>query len=184
MNLLRKVAPDQRHPVASPVISSLKSLWRDSWGPRLEYILHNAILALLDYDQATQLGVGCGPLIGSVSFEPVERALRFRNCGSPFSKPLGLTPDPILGPRLSAYRGCRSTTASASSSCGACAIRSCASSGARSMRSTRRAFDKKRSRGSRTRYFAGHVVQRGRPCGAYQDKQQPARTTTKVEAVT
>ena len=106
MKLLRKVAPDQRHPVATPVISSLKSLWRDSWGPRLEYILHNAILALLDYDQATQLGVGCGPLIGSVSFEPVERPLRFRNCGSPFSKPPGLTPDPILGPRPSAYRGC------------------------------------------------------------------------------
>ena len=57
VNLLRKVAPDQRHLVASSVISSLKSLWRDSWGPRLEYILHNAVLALLDYDQATLLGV-------------------------------------------------------------------------------------------------------------------------------
>jgi len=42
---------------------------------------------------------GCGPLIGSVSFEPVERPLRFQNGQSPFSKPLELTPDPILGPQ-------------------------------------------------------------------------------------
>lgn len=57
LNLLEQVAPDKRHLVASSVVSSFKSIWRDSWGPRLEYILHNTILALLDYDQATLLAI-------------------------------------------------------------------------------------------------------------------------------
>ncbi|MBL7058291.1 TraM recognition domain-containing protein, partial [Patescibacteria group bacterium] len=34
-----------------------KKLWADSWGPRLEYTLRNAILAILDYDEPTLLGV-------------------------------------------------------------------------------------------------------------------------------
>lgn len=44
-------------PVASSVIASFKSLWRDSWGPRLEYILHNPVIALLDYENATLLAI-------------------------------------------------------------------------------------------------------------------------------
>jgi CxxC-x17-CxxC domain-containing protein len=34
-----------------------KKLWADSWGPRLEYILRNAVLAILDYPGSTLLGV-------------------------------------------------------------------------------------------------------------------------------
>ena len=56
-NLLETRAPERRHLVASSVISAFKNLWADSWGPRLEYILHNTLLALLDYEQATLLGV-------------------------------------------------------------------------------------------------------------------------------
>ena len=48
LNLLANVAPDSRHLVASGIVSALKGIWRDSWGPRLEYILYNALSALLD----------------------------------------------------------------------------------------------------------------------------------------
>ncbi len=57
LNLLANVPPDKRHLVASGVVSVFKSLWRDSWGPRLEYILYNALAALLDCQNTTLLGV-------------------------------------------------------------------------------------------------------------------------------
>lgn len=57
MNLLSNVPPDDRHLVASGIVSAFKGIWRDSWGPRLEYILHNAVSALLDCQGATLLGV-------------------------------------------------------------------------------------------------------------------------------
>lgn len=38
----------QSHLVASGLVQVLKKIWADSWGPRLEYVLRNAILALLD----------------------------------------------------------------------------------------------------------------------------------------
>jgi hypothetical protein len=43
--------------VASGVVSSLKGIWRDSWGPRLEYILYACVAALLECDNVTLLGV-------------------------------------------------------------------------------------------------------------------------------
>jgi uncharacterized protein DUF87 len=57
MNVLAHVAPDHRHLVASGVVTAFKAIWRDSWGPRLEYILYNAVSALLDCRNATLLGV-------------------------------------------------------------------------------------------------------------------------------
>src|SRR5437667_2454691 len=57
LNLLSNVAPDDRHLVASGIVTAFKSIWRDSWGPRSEYILYNAISALLDCRNATLLGV-------------------------------------------------------------------------------------------------------------------------------
>jgi hypothetical protein len=57
LNLLANVPPDDRHLVASGIVGALKSIWRDSWGPRLEYILYNAIAALLDCQNTTLLGV-------------------------------------------------------------------------------------------------------------------------------
>jgi energy-coupling factor transporter ATP-binding protein EcfA2 len=57
LNLLANVAPDARHLVASGIVSAFKGIWRDSWGPRLEYILYNAVSALLDCRNATLLGV-------------------------------------------------------------------------------------------------------------------------------
>jgi hypothetical protein len=56
-NLLRCAPEQARHLVASGVVGAFKSIWRDSWGPRLEYILYAATAALLDCDNATILGV-------------------------------------------------------------------------------------------------------------------------------
>lgn len=56
-NLLAGVEPDRRHLVASFVVSAFKNLWRDSWGPRLEYFLHNSVMALLDNEGSTLLGI-------------------------------------------------------------------------------------------------------------------------------
>ena len=43
--------------VASGLVSVFRKLWADSWGPRLEHILRNAILALLDTPGTTLLAV-------------------------------------------------------------------------------------------------------------------------------
>jgi len=56
-NLLRTVPKDVRHLVASGFVSALKSIWHDSWGPRLEYILYAASAALLDCENASVLGI-------------------------------------------------------------------------------------------------------------------------------
>ncbi|HUT21796.1 MAG TPA: type IV secretion system DNA-binding domain-containing protein [Candidatus Bipolaricaulota bacterium] len=56
-NVLEKVEPKYRYLVASGLIGVFKKIWADSWGPRLEYLLRNALLALLDYPDSTLLGV-------------------------------------------------------------------------------------------------------------------------------
>lgn len=57
LNLLARVAPDDRHLVASGIVEAFKGIWRESWGPRLEYILYNAVAALLDCEGTTLLGI-------------------------------------------------------------------------------------------------------------------------------
>lgn len=56
-NILEAINASQRHLVASGLIAVFKKLWIDSWGPRLEYILRNTILALIEYPGSTLLGV-------------------------------------------------------------------------------------------------------------------------------
>jgi len=56
-NIVEKVEPHLRHLVASGLIDVFKKLWADSWGPRLEYILRNTILAILDYPDSTLLAI-------------------------------------------------------------------------------------------------------------------------------
>ncbi|MDZ4221640.1 MAG: type IV secretion system DNA-binding domain-containing protein [Patescibacteria group bacterium] len=56
-NVFEKVGREHQHLVASGLIGIFKKLWADSWGPRLEYVLRNAILALLEYPDSTLLGV-------------------------------------------------------------------------------------------------------------------------------
>ncbi len=47
-NPLDVASPEQRPGIASGVVSAFKKLYTDSWGPRLEYILRNSLLALLE----------------------------------------------------------------------------------------------------------------------------------------
>lgn len=56
-NVVEQVEPHLRHLVASGLIGVFQKLWADSWGPRLEYILRNSILAVLDYPGSTLLAV-------------------------------------------------------------------------------------------------------------------------------
>ncbi|MFH1612023.1 MAG: type IV secretion system DNA-binding domain-containing protein [bacterium] len=56
-NAIEKVDAEHRHLVASGLIGVFKKIWAESWGPRLEYVLRNTILALLEYPGATLLGI-------------------------------------------------------------------------------------------------------------------------------
>ena len=56
-NLLERVPVERRPRIASGLVGAMKSIWRDSWGPRLEYILYAAIAALLDCENVSILGI-------------------------------------------------------------------------------------------------------------------------------
>src|SRR4051812_32308850 len=56
-NVLESVDPDKRHIVVSGLMSTFKKIWKDAWSARMEYILTNTLLALLEYPDATLLGV-------------------------------------------------------------------------------------------------------------------------------
>jgi Type IV secretion-system coupling protein DNA-binding domain len=57
LNLLQQTHADRRHRVASGVVGAMKSIWRDSWGARMEYILYAAVAALLDCENSSILGI-------------------------------------------------------------------------------------------------------------------------------
>ncbi len=52
-NPLENVPAEKRSLAASGLLDAFKKIWADSWGPRLEHILRNALLALLDQPEAT-----------------------------------------------------------------------------------------------------------------------------------
>lgn len=54
-NPLARVPHDLKPIVADGVVSAFRHVWPDSWGPRLDYILTNAVRALLDVPGATLL---------------------------------------------------------------------------------------------------------------------------------
>jgi len=56
-NIMEKVDPEFRHLVASGLMGAFKKIWAGMWSARMEYILHNTILALLEYPGTTLLGV-------------------------------------------------------------------------------------------------------------------------------
>jgi len=56
-NIMEKVNPEHRHLVAGGLMGVFKKIWPDVWSARMEYILNNCILALLEYPGATLLGV-------------------------------------------------------------------------------------------------------------------------------
>ncbi len=56
-NVMEKVDFRFRHLVAGGLMGVFKKVWPDVWSARMEYILNNAILALLEYPDTTLLGV-------------------------------------------------------------------------------------------------------------------------------
>lgn len=56
-NVLEDVGADRRHLVANGLMSAFKKIWVDAWSARMEYILTNILLALLEYPGSTLLGV-------------------------------------------------------------------------------------------------------------------------------
>ncbi len=56
-NILENINPDKKHLVASGLMGVFKKIWPDVWSPRMEYILLNTILALLDAPGSTLLGI-------------------------------------------------------------------------------------------------------------------------------
>lgn len=56
-NPLNGIAADHRPLVAAHVVAAFQHIWGSSWGPRLEYILTNALRLLLDAPGSTLLGL-------------------------------------------------------------------------------------------------------------------------------
>lgn len=57
LNVMEDIGRDKRPLVASGLIGAFKKVWVDAWSARMEYILSNALLALLEFPGATLLGV-------------------------------------------------------------------------------------------------------------------------------
>lgn len=56
-NILEVRSEGQKHLVAAGLMGIFKKIWPDVWSPRMEYILNNTILALLEYPGSTLLGI-------------------------------------------------------------------------------------------------------------------------------
>ncbi len=56
-NVMEDVGKDQRHLVADGLMAAFKKIWPDVWSARMEYILNNILLALIEYPDSTLLGV-------------------------------------------------------------------------------------------------------------------------------
>ena len=56
-NMLEDISPEHRPLVASGLVWIFKKIFWDSWGPRLEHILRNTILALLEYPNSTLISI-------------------------------------------------------------------------------------------------------------------------------
>lgn len=56
-NVMESVDIDKRHLVTAGLMGVFKKIWPDVWSARMEYILNNTLLALMDYPEATLLGI-------------------------------------------------------------------------------------------------------------------------------
>jgi len=56
-NVMEDVGYDKRHLVVSGLLSAFRKIWVDAWSARMEYILSNTLLALLEYPGSTLLDV-------------------------------------------------------------------------------------------------------------------------------
>jgi len=56
-NVLELIDPKYKHLVASGLMGIFTKIWANAWSARMEYILNNTILALLDTPGSTMLGI-------------------------------------------------------------------------------------------------------------------------------
>lgn len=56
-NPIERIAVSHRHLVASGLMGVFKKIWPDVWSARMEYILNNSLLTLLEFPDATLLDV-------------------------------------------------------------------------------------------------------------------------------
>ena len=56
-NLVRSSLGARRYLESSGLVGAFKHIWRDSWGPRLEYILYAAVAALMECENVSLLSV-------------------------------------------------------------------------------------------------------------------------------
>ncbi len=56
-NIMEDVSAEYRHLIAGGLMGVFKKIWPDVWSSRMEYILNNSILALLEIPGSTLLGV-------------------------------------------------------------------------------------------------------------------------------
>lgn len=56
-NVMEDVGYDRRHLVVSGLMGAFRRIWVDAWSARMEYILQNTMLALLEYPGSTLLDV-------------------------------------------------------------------------------------------------------------------------------
>jgi len=48
---------EHRHLIVSGIVAAMKSVWSEFWGPRLEYILHATVSALIECENVSLLGI-------------------------------------------------------------------------------------------------------------------------------
>lgn len=56
-NVMEDVGYDKRHLVVAGLMSAFQRIWVDAWSSRMEYILQNTLLALLEYPDTTLIDV-------------------------------------------------------------------------------------------------------------------------------
>lgn len=56
-NVLEAKTAEQKHLIAAGLMATFKKIWPDVWSSRMEYILNNTILALLDVPGSTLMGI-------------------------------------------------------------------------------------------------------------------------------
>jgi len=56
-NVIEEVPKEWRHLVVAGLMGVFKKIWPDVWSARMEYILNNSLLALLEYPNSTLLGI-------------------------------------------------------------------------------------------------------------------------------
>lgn len=56
-NIMEDVDPAYRHLIAGGLMAVFKKIWPDVWSSRMEYILNNTIMALLEVPDSTLLGI-------------------------------------------------------------------------------------------------------------------------------